>query len=229
MAPALGQHHMEIVIENEPHYNIQQQRPSSACATTYLRSPVSATPPQQPLINTGSAFYYATLPRGRPVNPNPSSIIVPDGAPITSSKHTLVGAEPELLTSKPRTGPRVKFATDEITSVGGEVLPPPPPPASARKSSVADCLGRLSPRQRGDRPQMTLSSIPDVIEAHETNTGERAEAEGCEHSGALDAVEEARIQSQTATATKTDANANNAGNQGSGLQAVHVIILSEQL
>lgn len=96
------------------------------------------------------------------------------------------------------------------------------------KEMKPDCLGRISPRLRNDRHSpMTLSSIPDVIEAHgsastERNSrapeGERAEAEGCEHT-AIESLEESRVTFKTPNKILHNDN----------IQAVHVFILSEQL
>lgn len=94
-----------------------------------------------------------------------------------------------------------------------------------------DCLGRLSPRSKGDRQSpLTVSAIPDVIEAHgssrvisrNTETdgpkGERAEAEGCEHT-AIESLEESRVSFK----------ASNKLLHNDNIQTLRVIILSEQL
>ncbi|XP_051161289.1 uncharacterized protein LOC127281573 [Leptopilina boulardi] len=96
------------------------------------------------------------------------------------------------------------------------------------KEMKPDCLGRISPRLRNDRHSpMTLSSIPDVIEAHGSSAsnsqtrnevGERAEAEGCEHT-AIESLEESRVSFKTSQKILHNDN----------IQAVHVFILSEQL
>lgn len=101
------------------------------------------------------------------------------------------------------------------------------------KEKKPDCLGRISPKPRNDRlSPMILSSIPDVIEAHgsasqERNSqarnngapeGERAEAEGCEHT-AIESLEESRVSFK----------AQNKILHNDNIQAVHVFILSEQL
>ena len=106
-----------------------------------------------------------------------------------------------------------------------------PGEAQDSKEKKPDCLGRISPRLRSDRPSpMTLSSIPDVIEAHgsastgrnlqrnSTPEGERAEAEGCEHT-AIESLEETRVAFKTPNKILHNDN----------IQAVHVFILSEQL
>lgn len=104
--------------------------------------------------------------------------------------------------------------------------------AQESKEKKPDCLGRISPRLRSDRlSPMTLSSIPDVIEAHGSASsgrnsqarnnapeGERAEAEGCEHT-AIESLEETRVSFK----------ANNKVLHNDNIQAVHVFILSEQL
>lgn len=101
------------------------------------------------------------------------------------------------------------------------------------KEKKPDCLGRISPRLRSDRlSPMTLSSIPDVIEAHGSSVstgrnsqarnnapeGERAEAEGCEHT-AIESHEETRVSFKAPNKILHNDN----------IQAVHVFILSEQL
>lgn len=143
---------------------------------------------------------------------------------------------------------RVKFALDEIQA--NTVLPPPSSFDEIKeikepiKSSLKDCLGRLSPRQR--QQQVTLSNIPDVIEAHGTSStpasttttvstttksikkdsapqGERAEAEGCEHTN-IESVESYKGGSGGGSGSNGKVAAHN-----DNIQAVHVIILSEQL
>ena len=107
-----------------------------------------------------------------------------------------------------------------------------PGEAQDSKEKKPDCLGRISPKLRSDRlSPMTLSSIPDVIEAHGSASsgrnsqarnnapeGERAEAEGCEHT-AIESLEETRVSFK----------ANNKILHNDNIQAVHVFILSEQL
>lgn len=98
-------------------------------------------------------------------------------------------------------------------------------------------VGRLSPRPKNDHRVSSPGalSIPDVIEAHEpppnTNNsrtnenndsgpeGERAEAEGCEHT-AIENLEEGRV----AFKAPKKINHNN-----DNIQTLRVIILSEQL
>ena len=141
-------------------------------------------------------------------------------------------AKESPIVAKEPSSRRVKF-TDECTSFDDDGIPPPPPPCAARRPGHLDGLGKRK-----------LSSIPDVIEGHGSTTaaatcttttasvsssgskpqpeGERAEAEGCEHT-AIESVEETRVSyksGQEAADSKI-----NDGN----IQAVHVIILSEQL
>lgn len=81
-----------------------------------------------------------------------------------------------------------------------------------------------SPKSRtnGHAPMKTLS-IPDLIEAHGTLAirpeGERAEAEGCEHT-AVESVEEARVSFKAP---------NKLLPHSENIQTLRVIILSEQL
>jgi hypothetical protein len=93
-----------------------------------------------------------------------------------------------------------------------------------------DCLTKLSPRSRDDKTSssMPVSSIPDVIEAHESKgrgdgdkevgRGQRAEAEGCEHT-AIESLEETRVSFK----------ASNKLLHNDNIQTLRVIILSEQL
>ena len=99
------------------------------------------------------------------------------------------------------------------------------------KRQQPDCLGRLNPRLRGQSP-LTMSVIPDVIEAHGSRShgrdhensdkdapeGERAEAEGCEHT-AIESLEETRVSFKTPNKILHNDN----------IQTLRVIILSEQL
>lgn len=114
------------------------------------------------------------------------------------------------------------------------------------KKHPPDCLGRLSPKSRGDKSPLKVSSIPDVIEAHgsrvtgtsassgnagnaiggkagslskETPEGERAEAEGCEHT-AIESLEETRVSFKAS---------NKLLQHNDNIQTLRVIILSEQL
>lgn len=143
-------------------------------------------------------------------------------------------AEPSNNNPATRSQPRVKFAPmdDSCNTIlpASTNLDEIKESQPSRKSSVVDCLGRLSPRQRDKHAPMTLSNIPDVIETAATTTsgsgpeGERAEAEGCEHT-AIESLEEGRVSYKGATTGS--ANSKTAHNDN--IQAVHVIILSEQL
>uniref|UniRef100_A0A6V7LFN6 Uncharacterized protein n=1 Tax=Bracon brevicornis TaxID=1563983 RepID=A0A6V7LFN6_9HYME len=102
-----------------------------------------------------------------------------------------------------------------------------------------DSITRLSPRLKNDRLSPinnVVSSVPDVIEAHGSKKcsnddndgngddnkdkpeGERAEAEGCEHT-AIESLEEARVSFKGSNKILHNDN----------IQTLRVIILSEQL
>ena len=190
---------------------------------------------QQHLMGAGTDAVEAALLRRRSF------------APLDSQDSTSTSVSTETEASA-RSAPRVKFAADDVLLSAAPSPPPPDELREPRRTSVVDCLGRLSPRLRERMTPVSLSSIPDVIEAHGTTTtesggagtattmttssrgtrvngegpeGERAEAEGCEHT-AIESVEEARVSYK-------GAGANGKIGHNDNIQAVHVIILSEQL
>lgn len=105
----------------------------------------------------------------------------------------------------------------------------------SQQQQQPDCLGKLSPRSRGERqsPLTMSSSIPDVIEAHGSRTQnrgdngmekspdcERVEAEGCEQRTNIDdTTEETRVSFKGSKKMIHNDN----------IQTLRVIILSEQL
>lgn len=106
-----------------------------------------------------------------------------------------------------------------------------------KQKQSPDCLSKYSPKSINDNKKIIqTSSIPDVIEAHGSKVvncdnngndnddnkniprGERAEAEGCEHT-AIESSEEARVSFK----------ASNKLLHNDNIQTLRVIILSEQL
>ncbi|CAD6234368.1 GSCOCG00001860001-RA-CDS [Cotesia congregata] len=125
----------------------------------------------------------------------------------------------------------------DLTGASYTRVPAPDSSISSAKEEVKekkhppDCLGRLSPKSRDKSPLKVAKSevsgknaqktAPGSINkggAKETPEGERAEAEGCEHT-AIESLEETRVSFK----------ASNKLLHNDNIQTLRVIILSEQL
>lgn len=198
---------MEIVIENEVPYHLQ---------------PLAY---QQPEL-------YATLPTGtlsRRVDKS-GLLEIPEPEPSARSARASLGSRLHAAAERSGFLEVVPEIPDQYQSQAERHLTGAE--AGTRRVSFVDQEPDKTPpdclREKRS-PTTTLSAIPDVIEAHGSSStssataaqgpkGERAEAEGCERSAAEGHEERAYKPNPQGKVLHKD-----------NIQAVHVIILSEQL